>query len=334
VNIPEVKGSATARRRQLLGAFVCVALAVVAFVWIALKPKGGSGPPVPSGNLQANVDGPEAIAQRPAEQPAIPQEPAPAEERESIETGHYFHMGRYVPPPYKVTIVDFKVLINGEYVIDSYGKPKRPKVGVPEDPGEFEWTEAKLKQRFSATGFVEHAGAKFRYWVFKHGYGRAMEMKIQYYRNQSTVKSVEAYKDGSMRIRGIHGCVFGVNSGTEGSFLEAMKERYAPTEAEAERYHKQAIARAMASLEVSRRCEEGILKIGAVVFNLSPDGGVTSSFAPGSAHVRLQRIGRILRSARSQEEKIEAIMAIEPNKEFAALIVENWGGVWPEVKAE
>jgi len=71
VSASEVKDSARARRRRLLGAFVCIALVVVAFVWIARKPKDGSGPPetqpVPTGNLQVPADSPEAVAQ-----PAVP----------------------------------------------------------------------------------------------------------------------------------------------------------------------------------------------------------------------------------------------------------------------
>jgi hypothetical protein len=352
----DVNGSASARHRKLHAALVCVALAAVVLVWAARKPEDDPDPvdtrPGPDETLPGDADGLGAVAeptlphdgqdaaddlQDDRDRPgvAIPQQPADAEEPAGIETGYYFHMGRYVPPPYKLTIADYKVLINGKYVVSNWGEPRRPKVGVPEDPGEFEWTEAKLKQHIGLTGFLEHASARRRCWILEHGYAQAREKNIQYYRAQPTVKDVEVTGKTSMRIIGVHGERFIVSWGRgPGSFHEWMKKHYAPTEAEAELRHKEVISEAMVNLEMSREGCERSLKRGSAIFNFSPEGGATFTVARTRAEMRVQQIGRILRSAKSKEEKIEALKDIHPDERFGMPIVENWGGVWPEVAVE
>ena len=258
-----------------------------------------------------------------------------AKESRGLEGGFFFSQGRYVPPPYEVAVVNYAVLLNGKYILFNGGAPRKPVVGIPKDPGEFKWTEAKRKQRLAATGFAEHASKRLEYWALKHGFAEGWKKFVQYYKAQPTVKEVVVEKEGSIYVRDVFGDGYGTGFlGGHSSFKAAMKRKYAASEREARQRHEQAIATVNQLL--NQRCKryQQSLDRGSAILSFNPGGGAIFTMSPGTAKGALNQIGNILRSTKSKKEKLELLKGFHPHPRFAAQILANWDGVWPVVKTE
>jgi len=105
----------------------------------------------------------------------------------SVDTGFLFVNGHYVAPPYRVSVDEDGVRINGFCVREA---PRPPKVRpIPkEDPGDFKWTPDLLARGIGKSGFLPHATLRFRYWEREHGFDEACKRFETYLANQPLVK--------------------------------------------------------------------------------------------------------------------------------------------------
>jgi len=118
---------------------------------------------------------------------------------DAIVSGYFFNAGRYVPPPYRVTIDDQGIMINGVSVEPA---PRPPK-GIPipkEDPGPFQWNPERLARGMHESGFVIHAMSRFRYWESQYGFAEACKRFIPYLREQPLVSRVGTDGDGDFAV--------------------------------------------------------------------------------------------------------------------------------------
>ena len=299
-------------------------------------PTSGDGVPAKRQAIAATTPGAPTGRERerdrgtPAEPPVEPKREETQGRAEAIQNGFFFSEGQHVPPPYRVTVVDNQVRVNGTHTVYQAPRPKRPLVGGPKDPGEFEWTEAKRKQRLAASGFAEHASKKLEYWTVAHGFPKAWQMFVEYYKAQPTVKEIRVEGEASLGVLDIFGDAYGTGwKGGRGSFQAAIKRKYAASEQEAVRRYEQAAAAANAALEGERERYEHRLAAGRAIFSLSANGGAVVTMGSRSTATALPAIGDILRSKATKREKLDALRRFHPDPRFGAQLVARHDGHWP-----
>lgn len=251
------------------------------------------------------------------------------EKPRSPEGGFFFDHGRYVPPPYRVTTKDYTVVLNESHIIRQFTPPKKAIVGEPNDPGEFHWTEEKLKQRLGYTGFPEHAWAKLDYWVSKYGVERGWQMTVDYYKAQPTVKKVEVVGVASIRIWDTNGDVFSMGYSGRKQMEDDIARRFASSEADAEKRYQQSTAILMTSINEWREGYEKSLASGGAIF-VGNHALITVNGA-NAADV-INKTADVLRSNGTGEEKARALTEYLPSPELIKEIIANWAGQWPIVQ--
>jgi len=252
-----------------------------------------------------------------------------------VTTGYFFYLGRYIPPPYRVTVEGYRVLVNGEFPAVTMVEPPKP-LPIPEDPGDFAWTPDKLKMPLGDVGLERHAGKKAVYWAFKHGPARAWEMVIEYIKAQPGVKEVRVMDENSVYVVGTSGGGFGYGVSPTGlkGWEESLKRSYASSEAEARRIHEKAVAERKQRLENLRAQYEGRFREGTALFVITPNGGVELLVGAHQARAFLAQLAAILKSGEPDGEKRKALMKLLDEGSLVDQLLANQGGPWPALGPE
>jgi len=111
------------------------------------------------------------------------------------ENGLFLNGGKYIPPPYKITVDREGLYINGICVRKGPTMPKKL-ILIPEtDPGPFQWTPELRAKDVVESGFIRNVYDRYLYWEKQYGPAEAFDRVEKYLKQQPQVVKVSHHGD-------------------------------------------------------------------------------------------------------------------------------------------